>query len=218
MSFLEERDRQTVQDRLKELPSPVRLVNFTQELECQYCRETRNLLSELVELSDQLSLEVYNFQIDKAKVEQYRVDKIPATVIEGTKDYGIRYYGIPAGYEFASLLEDIMDVSRGTSGLSAKSKERIQVVTAPLHIQVFVTPTCPYCPSAVRMAHQLAIENDRITADMVEATEFPHLAVKYSVRGVPKTVVNEETHMEGSLPEAAFVDGVLSALDREADA
>ena len=215
MPFLEERDRQTVRDRLKDLPDPVKLINFTQELECQYCRETRNLLGEVVELSDQLSLEVYNFQIDKDKVEQYRIDKIPATVIEGAKDYGIRYYGIPAGYEFASVLEDIISVSQGESGLSAKSKDKIQTITEPVHIQVFVTPTCPYCTAAVRLAHQLAMESDRITADMVEATEFPHLAVKYSVRGVPRTVVNEETHMEGALPEAAFVDGVLSALDRK---
>lgn len=215
MSFIGERDRQAIQDRLRDLPSPVKLINFTQQLECQYCRETRDLLTELAELSDQLTLEVYNFQIDKAKVEEYKIDKIPATVIVGAKDYGIRYYGIPAGYEFASLLEDMIAVSKGESGLSAKSKEKVRAVTVPIHIQVFVTPTCPYCPTAVHMAHQLAIESDWITADMVEATEFPHLAVKYSVRGVPKTVVNEETQMEGALPEAAFVGSVLSALEKK---
>lgn len=51
------------------------------------------------------------------------------------------------------------------------------------------------------LAHQLAIESDLITADMVEATEFPHLANKYQVMGVPRTVINETIQIEGAVPE-----------------
>jgi thiol-disulfide isomerase/thioredoxin len=90
MPIINERDRREVQAQLKVLTGPVKLVNFTQELACQYCRETEQLLGEVKELSDKISLEVYNFQLDKEKVAQYRVDKIPATVVEGSKDYGIR--------------------------------------------------------------------------------------------------------------------------------
>ena len=98
-------------------------------------------MTELSELSDKLELEVYNFQIDKEQVAQYKVDKVPAIVIEGQKDYGVRYYGIPAGYEFASLLEAITAVSKGESGLTPESKEKVGTLDRALHIQVFVTPT-----------------------------------------------------------------------------
>jgi len=141
MPFIQERDKKPIQDRLKEMVQPTKIINFTQELECEYCRETRQLLEELTALSEKLSLEVYNFQIDKAKAQEYRIDKIPATVLLGEKDYGIRFYGIPAGYEFSSLLDDIISVSKRDSGLSPKSREKLKAVTQPLHLQVFVTPT-----------------------------------------------------------------------------
>lgn len=141
MALLSERDRQAIRARLKAMEGPVKLINFTQELECPTCRETRQLLLELSELSDQLALEVYNFQLDREKVSQYNIDKIPATVIEGAKDYGIRFYGIPSGYEFAVLLEDILMVSRGRSDLALATIERLRTVDRPLHLQVFVTPT-----------------------------------------------------------------------------
>lgn len=141
MVLLSERDRREVQDRLKDLDRPVRLITFTQELECPTCRETGQLLQELATLSDKLSLEVYNFQLDTAQVTRYQVDKIPATVVEGAKDYGIRFYGLPSGYEFATLLEDILAVSRGRSALSAATVERLRALDRALHLQVFVTPT-----------------------------------------------------------------------------
>jgi glutaredoxin len=85
-------------------------------------------------------------------------------------------------------------------------------LSEPLHLQVFVTPTCPYCPQAVILAHQLALESDYITADMVEATEFPHLSMKYQVMGVPRTVVNETVHVEGVAPEQMLVAKMEEAL------
>lgn len=139
--MLSERDRRAIQDRLKQMEGPVKLVNFTQELECPTCRETGQILQELSGLSEKLSLEVYNFQLDKEQVSRYQVDKIPATVVEGLKDYGIRFYGLPAGYEFATLLEDILAVSRGKSALSPATIERLRTLDEPLHLQVFVTPT-----------------------------------------------------------------------------
>jgi glutaredoxin-like protein len=211
MAFLTEKDQQFVRNLFENMKSDVKLVMFTQEMECQYCRETRQILEEVAELSDKISLSIYNFQTDKELVEKYNIDKIPATVIEGKKDYGIRYYGIPSGYEFSSLLEDIVDVSTEESGFSKQAKDMLARVDKPLHLQVFVTPTCPYCPKAVRMAHKAAIENENITADMVEATEFPHLSMRYNVQGVPRTIIGEDTPIEGAVPEMAFVEKVLEA-------
>ncbi len=211
--FLDADDREELRKRFEaNLVNKVRLIHFTRELDCQYCRETKQLLTELSELSDKIQLEIYNFYTDTDKVQEFRIDKVPATVIASEdKDYGIRYFGIPSGYEFASLLSDIEMVSRGVSGLSQRSIEKIKEIDVPVHIQVFVTPTCPYCPSAVHLAHQLAMESDFITADMVEAIEFPDLAEKYMVMGVPKVVMNDIYYFEGALPERHYVDKVLEA-------
>jgi len=142
MPLLQDKDKETVKTRFQEgLVNPVRLVNFTQVFECEFCAETRQLVEEVAALSDKITLEVYNFAIDKEKVEEYKVDKIPAIAIVGEKDYGIRYYGIPSGYEFSSLIEDIIDVSRGEAELLPATKEALASITEPLHFQVFVTPT-----------------------------------------------------------------------------
>lgn len=213
MAFLLGKDRESVEKILNDLPNKVKLIYFTQDLECQYCRETHMLVDELAEISDNLTTEVYNFQINTDMVEKYAVDKIPALAIvdEDGRDYGIRYYGIPVGYEFTSLLEGIKMVGKGESGLSDDLKTNLKQITTPVHLQVFVTPTCPHCPGAVINAHKFAYENDNIRADMVEVTEFPQIAVKYNVKGVPRSVVDEESFVEGSVPEGVLLDKIIEA-------
>lgn len=141
MSMLRDEDAIEVRERLKAMPSPVRLVHFTQELNLEYGRETKQLLEELSGLSERLSLEVHNFLLEKDKAAEYGVDRVPATVVCNGKASGIRFYGLPAGYEFASLLDAILMVSQSDSGLSAESREKLAAITQPLHLQVFVTPT-----------------------------------------------------------------------------
>jgi len=141
MALIGEKDRKLIEDRFKTLVHPVKIINFTQEFECDYCRETRQLLEEVSSISDKISFEVYNFVTDKSVAEKYKIDKIPATIVMGEKDYGLRFYGIPAGYEFSSLLEDIIAVSRKESGLSEKTRGKLKEITKPVHMQVFVTPT-----------------------------------------------------------------------------
>jgi len=215
MALLKEKDREQVRKTFEQVTGNVRLVTFTQEMECQYCREARELVEEIASLSDKIVVEVYDFVSDQDKVEQYSIDKIPAVAIVGEKDYGIRFYGIPGGYEFASLVEDILDVSAGHSGLSPAAQASLAKLDTPVHIQVFITLTCPYCPMAVRLAHRLAIESDVVRADMVETAEFPHLAHKYNVFAVPKVVLNETTEFEGALPEAEFVAKVLEVSQKK---
>lgn len=192
-------------------PSRLVLPDRLQGQECLYCRETRQLLEEVTSLSDRIDLIVHDFVAEKAKAQEAGIDKIPGILLRGEKDYGIRFFGIPSGYEYMSLLEAIVDVSRGQTTLAEKTKEALSSLERDVHIQVFVTPTCPYCTMAVRLAHQFALESPRIRADMVEATEFPHLAQKYKVFGVPRTVMNETTFIDGAVPEAIFLDHVLRA-------
>lgn len=67
---------------------------------------------------------------------------------------------------------------------------------------------------AARLAYKMAVENEHIAADVVEATEFPDLAQKYRIFGVPKVVINDQMEFEGALPEPRFLREVLRALDQ----
>jgi glutaredoxin-like protein len=225
MAFISEKDREYLKKLFADkLNKEVKILMFTQKEsplivpgeECTYCKETRQILEELCELSPKLKLEVHDFYGEKELAEKHGVDKIPATLLiaEGEEKARVRFFGIPSGYEFGSLIEDIIDMSRGETSLSPSSKQKLASLTSDIHIQVFVTPTCPYCPSAVRTSHQMAMESKHIIADMIEAIEFPHLANRYRVRGVPKTVVNDVVEFEGALPEEMYVDRVLSAVKK----
>ena len=141
MSLIQDKDRQVISEQLKDLTNPVNLVNFTQELECQYCRETSELMRELSGLSDKINSHVYNLITDKEQTDKYKVEQIPATIIMGDEDRGIRFYGIPSGYEFVTMLETIKMVSSGDSGLSQPTKDFLKTINEPVNLKVFITPT-----------------------------------------------------------------------------
>ena len=147
MPVLDDQIRDQVKQELADLAGPVRLLMFTQEFECQYCAQTRRLVEEVADLSERLTAEIYNFVIDKEVADELGVDKIPAIAVIGAQDYGVRLYGIPGGYEFTSLLHAIKDVGAGKAELQKETIEFLDTLDAPVHIQVFVTPTCPYCAS-----------------------------------------------------------------------
>jgi glutaredoxin-like protein len=141
MALLNDQIRKEVTGMLADMPAPVTLKVFTQPFECEYCKETRELAEEVAGLSERLSVEVYELEKDVETAKAYGIDKIPAIAIVGAKDYGIRLYGIPSGYEFGSLIEDIKLASEGQSGLAQASKDLVAKLKEPVHIQVFITPT-----------------------------------------------------------------------------
>lgn len=212
MAFLNEKTSGEVREMLGGLSSEVSLLLFTSEEDCMYCGETRQLLEEVTALSDKLHLELRDIEADREVAEHYQVDKTPALVVQGATDHGIRFYGIPSGYEFGTLLETIRLVSQDDPELTPELTEKIGRITRPVHLQVFVTPTCPYCPQAVVAAHKLAMASEHIRADMVEATEYPDLSRKYKVMGVPRTVVSEIDALEGAVPTEHLVEWLLSEV------
>ena len=227
MPLLQEKDRIVVREKFeKELKDEVTILLFKktaagiwtpnedEDFVCRYCKETEELYNEVSELSDLLKLEAYAVEDDKEIFDEYKVERIPTVVIKGHNKGLIRFVGIPAGYEFATLLEDLIDASRGKVDLKERNRRKVEAVKEPLHIQVFVTPTCPYCPRAVRIAHKMAFINENIMADMVEASEFPNLSEKYGVYAVPKMIINDKVEFEGALPEDQFISNVLKAVEK----
>ncbi|MBI4302027.1 MAG: thioredoxin family protein [Chloroflexi bacterium] len=150
MALISPRDAQRIKETLdKELENEVNILYFTQRespllvpgQECLYCRETRELLEEVSALSDKIRLQVYDFVADKEVVAEHAIDKIPAFIIKGAQAGEARYFGIPSGYEFATLVEGIIEASKETTDLSPATKEDLQKIDQDVHIQVFVTPT-----------------------------------------------------------------------------
>lgn len=217
MPMLPDDVKNQVKEAFADLKTMVQLVVFTQTLECMYCRENRELLEDVASVSDLVNLQIYNFVTDADKAEQYGIDKIPAVAIVGDLDYGIRFYGIPAGYEFTTLIHTIRLLGGAGSQLDDQTREKLAELDKPVHLQVFVTPTCPYCPTAVVAAYEMAYASEQVRADGIESSEFPHLAVKYQVAGVPRTVINESTFLEGAAPPDVILDKIEEALTAEGE-
>jgi glutaredoxin-like protein len=212
MTMLNKKIMKELKETFGSLEKDIKLKYFTQEMECRFCRETRQLLEEVSGAADKIKLETYDFVKDKAEVERYGIKRIPAIVVMDETDYGIRFYGVPGGYEFSSLIEAFKLVSSGETGLGQETKDFLDSLDKDVHLQVFVTPTCPYCPGAVILGHRMAYYSPRVTADMIEASEYPELAVKYNVMGVPRTVINETEFQEGAVPGKMLIEKIKAAL------
>jgi len=211
--LIPEERKQLIQTELNaKLTNKVKVIVFTQENECAMCRETRELVGEVGRLSDKIDVAVYDLQKDIEQATLYGVDKVPAIVLLGEKDYGMRYYGLPFGYEFQTFFDDLLSVSGRNSGLSDETKAKLRAVDKPVHIQVFVTLTCPYCPIIASLSHRFAMENSLISSEVVDVNEFVQIGIKYNVLGVPKTVINETVEFVGVVSENVLCDHVLEAL------
>jgi glutaredoxin-like protein len=221
MRFIAEADAAALRAHLdKTLEGPVTLDLFIEPKsaiivpgrpECELCEETRALLEEVASLSDRITLNIHDVRSESDLSRDAGVSRVPTLVLRGAARGVVRYLGIPAGLEFGTLLEDLAAVSRGTTTLKQESLAKLASLSRPVHVQVFVTPTCPYCPKVASLAHQAAVESGHVTADVVEIGEFPDLADQYHVRGVPKVVMNGTVELVGAQPEAAFVDAMLRA-------
>ena len=158
---------------------------------------------------DKVQLEVWDFATDTEKARELNIERVPAIAVLGEKDYGIRFYGVPAGFEFTTFIAALELVAGRDSGLKPETRARLKTLTKPVDLYVFATLTCPVCPLATSLAHRLAIESDFITASVIDSAEFPELAAQYSVMAVPRMVVNKGYSFEGALPEDRFVEEVL---------
>lgn len=216
MSLLDENVKNQLKDIFKGLEKKVKIVLFDSAImECPYCKDTRELYEDMVAISDKLELEVYNLTERKDLIEKYNIEeRVPVSIFldEEGKDYGIRFYGIPAGYEFSTVIETINMLSTGKHHLKPNTVEFLKSLDKNVELKIFITPSCPYCPQAVFLGHQMAFVSDKVVSDMIEVSEFPQLGNKYNVMGVPRTVINEKEFQEGAAPEEYIVDKIKISL------
>ncbi len=141
MAFLSAKDEEAVKKEFERVGGPVKLTVFASELGGEHNAQTTALIREVAALSDHLSVSVLNPHIDREQAETYGVTESPVVVVEGAQDYGIRFLGIPAGYEFSNLIDSIIAVSTGQTGLSDETKATLAGLTENVTIKVFATPT-----------------------------------------------------------------------------
>ncbi len=135
-----------IQQAFAKLSNPVQILYFGAQENCDYCAETLQLLSEISELDERISLSTHDLTTDAALAAKFQVNKAPAIIIAGKDgdnilDLGIQFSGIPSGYEFSTLITDILLASERDSGLSDETRDFLKTLTQPLLLQVFVTPT-----------------------------------------------------------------------------
>jgi glutaredoxin-like protein len=194
MSLLKEKDQNAVRDKFtNELINPVLIKYFySEEDKSEGTRLTKELLEEVTKLADgKLTLEM---EASETAVIENGIDKTPAILImdSANERSNIRFFGLPAGHEFASFLHTVISVSRNYStDLSQELIVKIKKINKPVKIQVFVTTGCPHCPSAVIASHNFAMINPLIVSEMIEANQFIELSKKFGVQSVPMVIIND---------------------------
>lgn len=181
--------------------------------ECATCEDTGKILEELASLSDKITLTVRELKDAPDEAAKLKVDKVPGIVVRGPVNRPLRFFGAPAGNEFPNFVETLVAASKQTVTLAPEAAKRLKRLKDRVSIEVYVTPTCPYCPQMVRSAFRLALASAHVEAAAIEINEFPRLGQQLGIQGVPVTVLNNETSIVGALDEDDLVDAVLKVAE-----
>lgn len=221
MPLLDEETRNAIKEYLSKMGNEVELIVIvdSNSKNCMYCNEIKQLFSEINELGiPKLKIKMIEKYDDNVKVS-YGVtpDQVPIILIRNQNIKGyIAYRGIPADHEFGLFLETVLETSLGRVHLSEEQIKRVKNIKENVKIDVYVTPSCPYCPAAVASAYMLAMINPNIKAYAVEATEFADESNKYKIRAVPTVVINDgQNKFEGALPIDRFIAKIEETLAKK---
>jgi len=210
MAFLNDEIKKQLEEIFEPMKNEVTVALFATKELCETCEDTKTFMTEMAEVSEKISLDVYDMNEDATLAEEFGVKRVPTIVLlgENRKDFGIQFNGIPGGHEINSFISSVLEVSGAGEELPEVFAERIAKVDKPVDIKVFVTLGCPHCPGAVAKAHKLALENPNIRAQMIEAQTFSELSDQYQVSGVPKIVINDSEELVGNQPLEMFLDAI----------
>jgi glutaredoxin-like protein len=203
---LSDSDKTEIKKMLVGMDNKVDIIVFTSESGCFSCSKTQTLMTELDQLSDKISVKVYDTEKNKDMATKYNIELVPAIVIIGKEDYGIKHYGFPGGTEFNPLLEAIISSSIGSPRVSEEIGKKINTISNPVEVKIFVTPTCPYCPDVVRGAYYYSLVSDKVSTVTIMSNEFEEYSKRYKINAVPTIVFNEEFSREGQMTEETFVN------------
>lgn len=215
-------DLEVLRNVLADMKNPVDVLTFVGDI-CAFCNDTVKLIEILSSLSPKdgdsrlIRHRIYHYKKDGAEsFKKYGITRVPSVVL---LDGQIRYTGMPAGEEVRGFIETILRISNGNSGLSEKVANMLGKISGRVHMEVIVTPTCPYCPYAAFLTNMFAFEayrmnNRNIISDVVEAYENPDIADKYGVTSVPAIVINGEVEFIGVPDETELLSKIYEKSQR----
>lgn len=184
MQFFNEEASKQIKKKLEKMKNEVSFVLFTTEKDPKSNEVMVNFLTEIAAQNEKLRIETIVVEKDSEKPKTFGVYAVPCFAITGKETRKVIYYGVPMGHEFSTFLLDIVDVSTGNPDIDGSLKKRISGMD-DMHLQVFVTDSCPHCPHAAKLAHDMAVINPKIQADVIDAGQFRPLAEVYRITSVP---------------------------------
>ncbi|MFQ5997715.1 MAG: thioredoxin family protein [Candidatus Bathyarchaeia archaeon] len=211
---LKDLDKKVVLRRFEEnLKDEVEIAVFGRHSDCRYYDETLQLMQETVTLSPKIKVTVYDFDQNPDAFKQFRVDRMPALIVQSRAGGRIRYFGFPAGYLYKVLLDDIIWTSRGSSDLTESSKAMLQTLTKATDVLILTTGRCGSCLKMMKVTHQAVIENPHINVDIVDVEQFPDALGTHPLVATPLTIINNKTKVLGALDEERTIARVLETQD-----
>jgi glutaredoxin-like protein len=205
-------DLRNVESKFKALGNDVKLMFFTQETDCAHCNLAKRVFERIASITPKVAFDVYDVNKNQEKLHEFGIFALPALAIVGEKDYGVRYYGYPRGIEIDGFLDDVVYISRGESDLPGGVVERLRRVGSTTNLKVFFSPEYHYSLTVARLGMRLAVANENISSDIIDAIAYLEVAERYGVRGIPTTVVNEGESFQGALDEADYVEEIVTRL------
>lgn len=215
MGIISDEDREYLKNEFnKNISKEVEILHFMDtEDSSEYNEQTKELLNELIELNENLELTEIDCS-NKERMKEEGVSLCPSIKVKSERSGFVNFYGAPAGYEFGSLIEGIIDKGSDKEiSISEENMKEIKSIDEPVDMKVFVTSSCPYCPQAVRTAHQLSMINENIKGSMVDANNFSELSREYQVSSVPHTVINGNVSFVGALSPEEVIKKIRDAIE-----
>lgn len=203
---LSETDKTEITKILSNMGGQIDVILFTSETGCFSCSKTETLIREIDQLSDKINLKVYDINKNKDVATNYNIELVPAIVVIGKEDYGIKHYGFPGGKEFSPLLEVMISSSMDRPVVSEEITKKLDTIPNNVEVKIFVTPTCPSCPDMVRGAYYYSLVSDKVSTVTIMSNEFEEYSNKYKISAVPTVIFNEKFSREGQMAEETFVN------------
>jgi len=201
------KEKKQLKELFEKIENPVQILYFFKEVECDTCIKNNEFVEEISKLSKKIFLKKIECTTKNKISNHFKIEMVPAIILTNKQkiDFGIRYYGLPGGYEINSFVNSILEVAGIKDSLPKNILERIAKVDQKIKIKIFVNLTCPYSPGAVTTAHRLALENNNIYAEMIDITTFPQLIKDFEITTTPKILINNKEFKE-SYSISKFLD------------
>ncbi len=170
-------------------------------------RRVEALLAELATLSPRLRLTV-----DAVPLPPDLADDLPVAItLRGAAQGGVHLAGAPGGYELPILINAILDVSRGETGLAPGTVKVLAELRNPVALRLLVSATCPNCEREARLAVQMAIVSRHVDTWILDAAQVPRLVKRLGGSTLPAALINDICWVPGAQPELALLARVLYA-------